>query len=177
MNLANSLTAIRIVLAPIITILLLLSRPFGAYWAAGLFAAASLTDFLDGAVARKRQEVTPFGKSFDPLADKVLIVCTLLPLSHIGKIPWLFAGVIIGREVMVTVLRAMVSKRGGPTAASWFGKAKTVSQIAAILWVLLSRNQLLNFIAVGVAVVFTVLSGIHYLCVWLPIIAGRKLQQ
>lgn len=174
MNLANSLTAIRIVMAPVITLLILYADSPRFFWAAGVFGAASLTDFFDGAVARRRQEVTSFGKSFDPLADKVLIVCTLLPLAHIGRISWWAVGVVIGREVMVTVLRALVSKKGGPTAATWMGKAKTVSQIAAILWVLLSRNPLLNSIAVGVAVAFTVLSGLHYLYIWLPLVFQRR---
>lgn len=174
MNLANLLTASRVFLAPIIPLVLVSGLPQKDLIAALVFGIAACTDFLDGRVARSRSEVTEFGKSFDPLADKVLVAAALVPLAvlHYSYITWWVVGIILGREVMVTILRALVAHRRGPIAASWLGKCKTASQSIAVIWVLLPMP--LDFLPVAVAVFFTVLSGFDYLYKWLPIIIRSR---
>lgn len=174
LNLANSLTAVRIVLAPFITIALVSGLNHRAILAAAIFMAAAFTDFFDGQVARKRQEVTAFGKSFDPLADKVLMVCALVPLSVLGHVPWAATGIIVGREVLVTVLRSLVGHRGGQTGATWLGKAKTGTQTAAIAWAILRDYIGFSEIAIWIAVMMTIISGLHYVWIWVPLLVRKE---
>ena len=170
LNLANLLTASRIIIAPAIPLILFSGLPNRDYWAVAVFIVAALTDAFDGRVARQMHEVTTFGKQFDPLADKVMMFSAIIPLTIQGRLPLWVALVIVGREVFVTVLRTLVARRGGPTAASWLGKAKTGAQNVAVCWVMLEEILPYGYIAVGVAVFFTVLSGLHYAWHWIPLL-------
>jgi CDP-diacylglycerol---glycerol-3-phosphate 3-phosphatidyltransferase len=133
LNLPNVLTVLRIMLVPALVVALLGNSSDGDVLAAIVFALASLTDFVDGYLARARDSVTTFGKLMDPLADKLLIVAALISLVSLHRLaPWI-AMVIITRELAVTVLRLGATQAGVVLAASLSGKVKTCTQIAAIL--------------------------------------------
>ena len=133
LNLPNLLTVLRIMLVPALVVALLGNTPGGDVLAAIVFALASLTDFIDGYLARARDEITTFGKLMDPLADKLLIVAALISLVSLHRLAAWVAMVIITRELAVTVLRLGATQAGVVMAASMFGKVKTCLQIAAIL--------------------------------------------
>ena len=147
LNLPNLLTVLRIMLVPVLVVALLGNTPAGDILAAVVFALASLTDFVDGYLARSRGSITTFGKLMDPLADKLLIVAALLALVSLDRLPAWVAMVIITRELAVTVLRIGATQAGVVMAASMFGKIKTCMQIAAILAVIAVHGRP----AVGVA--------------------------
>jgi CDP-diacylglycerol--glycerol-3-phosphate 3-phosphatidyltransferase len=170
LNWANILTASRIVIAPAIPAILLSGHPYRDHLAVAVYILAALTDAFDGCIARQTQKVTTFGKQFDPLADKLLMLSAIIPLTIQGRWPLWVAIVIFGREVFVTVLRTLVSRKGASAAASWLGKAKTGTQNIAISWVMLEKVLPYSSIAVGVAVFFTVLSGLHYVWRWIPLL-------
>ena len=165
-NLPNALTMLRIVLVPVFAWLLLAqSGENEAYrvGAAVVFVIASLTDFLDGYFARKRNLVTTFGKVADPMADKALTGCALIGLSYLGELPWWVTVLILAREVMVTLLRFWVIQHG-VIAASRGGKAKTVSQMVAIVAFLLPNiPDPLRWVTMSLAVALTILTGIDYI--------------
>src|SRR5258708_5820979 len=133
LNLPNVLTVLRIMLVPVLVVALLGNTPVGDVLAAVVFALASLTDFVDGYLARARDSITTFGKLMDPLADKLLVVAALISLVSLHRLAAWVAMVIITRELAVTVLRMGATQAGGVMAASMFGKVKTCLQIAAIL--------------------------------------------
>lgn len=167
-NLANKLTLLRVVLVPVFMLFVLLKIPHGDFIAAGIFALAAATDSLDGYIARKRNEVTNFGKFIDPLADKLLVTAALLSLVEMGRLGSWVAMIIIGREFAVTGLRVIAASEGIVIAASKLGKWKTVFQIIAILAILVQDYpfSLLHIpignIALVLAVFFTIFSGIDY---------------
>ena len=136
LNLPNLLTVLRIMLVPVLVVALLGNTPAGDVLAAVVFALASLTDFIDGYLARARGSMTTFGKLMDPLADKLLIVAALVSLVSLHRLAAWVAMVIITRELAVTVLRLGASQAGVVMAASMSGKVKTCLQIAAILAVI-----------------------------------------
>jgi CDP-diacylglycerol--glycerol-3-phosphate 3-phosphatidyltransferase len=173
LNLPNILTVLRIMLVPALVVALLGNTHAGDVLAAIVFALASLTDFVDGYLARTRAEITTFGKLMDPLADKLLIVAALISLVSLHRLAAWIAMVIIARELAVTVLRLGATQAGVVIAASSFGKAKTCLQIAAILAVIAVPGQPLWVTALlYVTVLVTVLSGLDY-CFGLR----RRLQQ
>lgn len=133
-------------------------------YAAAVFILAALTDGLDGYVARRRKESTAFGKSFDPIADKILIGGALYSLFMLGKVSGWAVGVILAREVLITILRSQAQKKGLSVGAGIWGKVKTFSQIIAIIMIILSvpGAQLVLYCAVF----FTVFSGVDYLWKW-----------
>ena len=133
LNLPNVLTVLRIMLVPVVVVALLGNTPAGDVLAAVVFALASLTDFVDGRLARARGSITTFGKLMDPLADKLLIIAALLSLVSLGRLQAWVAMVIITRELAVTMLRLGATQAGVVIPASMFGKVKTCMQIAAIL--------------------------------------------
>jgi len=152
LNLPNVITSGRILAAPIVTILLLQPRPGPRLFAFAVFLAAALSDLWDGHLARTRGQVTSFGKLVDPLADKLLLVSTLVPLYAVnatqvdlvalpvfGAIPLWAVIVLLAREVFITTLRFLAARRGEVVAARTLGKRKAVAQNvfigAAILWV------------------------------------------
>ncbi|OOM74692.1 CDP-diacylglycerol--glycerol-3-phosphate 3-phosphatidyltransferase [Clostridium sp. BL-8] len=141
MNLANKLTLIRIVLVPVFLIFLAVRDiPYGSFIATFIFILASLTDKLDGYIARSRNQITNFGKFMDPLADKLLVTAALISLVEVHVVPSWAAVVIIAREFAVSGLRSIAAAQGRVIAASWWGKIKTVIQIIAIILLLLKIN-------------------------------------
>jgi CDP-diacylglycerol--glycerol-3-phosphate 3-phosphatidyltransferase len=162
-NLPNLLTVLRIMLVPALVVALLGNTPDGDVIAAIVFALASLTDFIDGYLARARDSITTFGKLMDPLADKLLIVAALISLVSLHRLAAWVAMVIITRELAVTVLRLAATQAGVVMAASMFGKVKTCLQIAAILAIIAVHGHPLWVSALLYAtVVVTVLSGLDY---------------
>ena len=163
LNLPNVLTVLRIMLVPVLVVALLGNTPSGDVLAAVVFALASLTDFIDGYLARARDSITTFGKLMDPLADKLLIVGALLSLVSLHRLEGWVAMVIIARELAVTVLRANAGQSGVVIEASMFGKIKTCLQIATILLIIAVRPKPVWVDALlYVTVVVTVLSGLDY---------------
>ncbi len=164
-NVANVLTMVRIVLVPVFIVFLLAGGTGWRLAALAIFFVASLTDLLDGQLARSRGLVTDFGKIADPVADKALTGAALICLSALGELPWWVTGVIMFREVGVTVLRFWVIRRG-VIAASRGGKAKTLLQIIAIclyiLPVALSPPGIVRGLFMAAAVVVTVVTGVDY---------------
>ncbi|QGT99645.1 CDP-diacylglycerol--glycerol-3-phosphate 3-phosphatidyltransferase [Candidatus Syntrophocurvum alkaliphilum] len=168
MNLPNILTISRILLVPVFVLILLINVPYGDYLAAAVFIIAALTDSLDGYLARKWKQVTKLGIILDPLADKLLITAALISLVELGKIPGWIAIVIIGREFAVSGLRAVKAEDGIVIPASKLGKLKTITQVVAVLLIIL-QNIYYSFIniplgdyAIYIAVVITIASGLEY---------------
>jgi CDP-diacylglycerol--glycerol-3-phosphate 3-phosphatidyltransferase len=162
LNVANALTVLRLALVPVCVGLLVAG---GSAWRAAAFVAfavASLTDLLDGELARRRNLITDFGKIADPIADKALTGSALVTLSVLGELPWWVTVVILARELAVTALRFWVIRRG-VIAASRGGKLKTLLQVIAIsLYILPGNIWLERRLFMGAAVVVTVLTGIDY---------------
>ncbi len=162
-NVPNALTMLRIVAVPVIVVALLDETKNGDVIAAALFALAALTDGLDGYIARRRQEVTTFGKLMDPLADKLLVIAALIALVSLGRLAAWVAMVIIARELAVTGLRALAIEQGVVLSASWLGKLKTGLQVAAIIGLIVwDPTPVAVDILVYVAVAVTVWSGADY---------------
>lgn len=166
-NVPNGLTMLRLVLVIPFGILLFGygDEPGARAAAAVIFVLASLTDYFDGALARKHNLVTTFGKIADPLADKALTGVALIGLSYLGDLPWWVTIVILAREIAVTLLRFWVI-RHGVIAASRGGKAKTATQIVAILLYLMPLTGFLATFRIwvmGLALVLAIVTGIDYL--------------
>ena len=141
MNLANKLTLGRIFLVPIFLVFIAVEKiPYGTFIATFIFVLASLTDKLDGYIARSRNQITNFGKFMDPLADKLLVTAALISLVELRMVPSWAAIIIIAREFAVSGLRTIAASEGKVIAASWWGKIKTVVQILAIIVLLLEVN-------------------------------------
>jgi CDP-diacylglycerol--glycerol-3-phosphate 3-phosphatidyltransferase len=161
-NLANALTVIRLALVPVVVVCLLAG---GAGWRVAAFVSfgtASVTDLLDGRIARSRGLITDFGKIADPIADKALTGAALVTLSYLGWLPWWVTAVILGREVAVTGLRFWVI-RHGVIAASRGGKLKTLLQVLAIsLYMLPGVPEWLREAVMAAAVVVTLVTGGDY---------------
>ena len=172
-NVPNGLTILRLLLVPVFAWLLLRDGGDDAtsrVWAAIVFVLASLTDFVDGELARRQGLVTTFGKVVDPIADKALTGTALVGLSYLGELPWWITLVILAREIGVTLLRFWVI-RHGVIPASRGGKAKTAAQVLAILLYLLPVPPWLVWartVTIAVALVLTVATGLDY--------AGRALR-
>ena len=164
MNLPNTLTLARIFLVPLLVVVLLtrfeaqliLGVPKEVIGAA-IFGLAAFTDWLDGYLARRRQQVTALGQLMDPLADKLLITAALISLVQMGLAPAWMVMVILGRELGVTVLRSLVHARGVVIPASPLGKVKMVAQVVAILLLMLS-NQVWLFLVPGLIALWVVLA-------------------
>jgi len=165
-NLPNALTALRLVAVPVLIWLLATDTESARIWATIVFILAAITDLMDGAIARKRGQVTSFGKLADPIADKALIGTALIGLSLLGDLAWWITIVILLRELGVTVLRMWVV-RHGVIAASRGGKAKTLAQVIAISIFLYQPPDVSwwSSLADGVmaiAVVLTLITGANY---------------
>jgi nicotinamide-nucleotide amidase len=167
MNLPNALTVSRLLAIPVLMVLLLARFPGHDPAAALVFFAASLTDTLDGNLARRRGQVTEMGKFLDPLADKLFVLSVLIVLVQEQELAAWVVIVIFSRELLITVLRSLSASQGRVIAATPFGKTKTVLQVVAVLLVILQRPYSWLTtpadVAVALAVVFTVLSGLDYL--------------
>lgn len=136
LNLPNILTLIRILLVPVLVVVLLGETENGDLWAAIVFALASVTDAMDGYLARTRNAITTFGKLMDPIADKLLIIAALVALVSLDRLAAWVAMVIIARELTVTVTRMQATQHGVVIAANSWGKAKTITQVAAIFFLI-----------------------------------------
>lgn len=167
LNLANLLTMSRLAMVPLFVAALFAGDGSDTFWrsiATALFAIASFTDQVDGWVARKYGLITDFGKIADPIADKALIGAALIGLSALGELGWWVTIVIAVREIGVTVLRFWVI-RHGVIPASRGGKAKTLTQIAAITAYLLplpESAEIVRWVLMGLAIVLTVVTGLDY---------------
>lgn len=172
LGLPNLLTLARIILIPVIMMFLLVRMPFGDFIAAGIFGLAALTDSVDGYIARTRNQVTRLGIFLDPLADKLLVTAALVALVELHRVPAWIVVIIIAREFAVTGLRAIKSEEGVVIPASIWGKAKTVSQIIAILLVILAPvygtwvTWPIGYWAMIIAAGITIVSGITYFLKW-----------
>jgi CDP-diacylglycerol--glycerol-3-phosphate 3-phosphatidyltransferase len=161
-NVANALTVARLLLVPVFVWFLLAGGTGGRTIAFVAFAVASVTDLLDGELARRLGLITDFGKIADPIADKALTGSALITLSYLGELAWWVTAVIVVREVAVTGLRFWVIRRG-VIAASRGGKIKTMLQIVAIsLYVLPLHLSLAREIVMGLAVAVTLGTGVDY---------------
>lgn len=184
MNLPNKLTVARVIMVPFFVLFLMnITIPHHIVIALGIFALASFTDHLDGRIARKRNLITNFGKFLDPLADKILVISALACFVALGWTNVWFLIVIMAREFMVSAVRLIAADNGKVVAANVWGKVKTISQMVAILVILILQyiqelmdlhimpgfygSQTVFYIIgecfVGICVFFTIISGIIYL--------------
>src|SRR5947208_11365838 len=167
MNIPNSLTVNCLLAMPVLMALLLLRFPGHDQVAAALFVLFSLTDTLDGELARRRGTVSDFGKFLDPLADKLFVLSVLIVLVQEGLVAAWVVVVIFSRELIITILRSVAANQGRVIAAARLGKTKTIMQMSAVALLILQRPYpvLVSIadVAVGIAVVFTLWSGLDYL--------------
>lgn len=188
MNLANKLTIFRIILVPVMAIIPYLNLkgdflglPLTYFFMELIFIVASITDKLDGYIARSRNQVTTFGKFLDPLADKILVLTAIVLLVELGKIPAWIPIIVLAREFIVSGYRLVAVEKGGQViAASIWGKLKTVTQMIAIILVMFDKNSfwdcfkgsltgadyainLISTILLLISVVATIFSGADYL--------------
>ncbi len=170
MNLPNKLTMLRIFMIPVFVLLVLLPIPHGDIWGCAVFVLASITDALDGNIARSRGLVTNFGKFADPLADKMLVGSALICLVGLGRLPaWAFV-IILCRDFAVDGIRLMAVEKGEVIAASVWGKLKTTFQMIMVTWLLLASlswshpfYDIIAWLLIIIAVGLTVWSGYDYL--------------
>ncbi len=188
LNLANKLTLFRILLVPIIVIIPYLGlqgdfmgMELTYFWMELIFIVASITDKMDGYIARSRNQVTTFGKFLDPLADKILVLATMVLLVELGKIPAWIPVIVLAREFIVSGYRLVAVEKGGKViAASIWGKLKTVTQMIAIILIIFDKNafwdcfrggltsvdfaiNLVATILLLISVFATIFSGIDYM--------------
>jgi len=173
-NLPNSLTLVRMFLVPLLVVVLLTKFEghliFGIrkeLVGAAIFALASLTDWADGYLARRRKQVTPLGQMMDPIADKLLTSAAFISLVQMGLAPAWIVAIIIGREFAITGLRSIAYARGASIPASRMGKLKLIAEVVAILALILGRYHVGQLIVIGqvalwVALVTAVISGVDY---------------
>ena len=164
----NTLTLFRIIAVPVIVVLLMMPNRLTAFVAGLVFSAAAITDYFDGYLARRYGLVSNLGKVMDPVADKLLVSCSLIMLTALGWMPAWIACIIIGRELAVTGLRNIIAQNKMDVSASSLGKYKTGFQIAAIIPLMFHYPALgFDFQAIGMfflwgALAFTVWSGADY---------------
>lgn len=149
-NLPNKLTILRMALVPVFVILMLIGEitntTYMYYIACAVFVFASLTDFLDGYLSRKNNQVTKFGKIMDPLADKLLVSAGFIMLTGIGKIPAVFTVIIILRDFLINAFRMFGSDQGVVIPAAWSGKVKTASQLIGLSLAIIDENPFAYFV-------------------------------
>ena len=167
MNVPNTLTIIRVLLIPFFVAFMLCNiTAYDNYIALAIFIVASLTDTLDGYLARKNNQVTNFGKFMDPLADKPLVCSALICLLSNGMISTVVVLIIIAREFIISGFRLVAVDNGIVIAASWWGKAKTISQMIMIILLIASFGGIFNVLEtafVYIATVLTVISLVDYI--------------
>ena len=169
MNLPNKLTMMRVVLVPVFMVFAALAKygtaDFNATFSlvAGIiFTVASITDFLDGYIARKNHLVTDFGKFMDPLADKMLVMAAMCYFVECGQMPGWCLAIVLLREFAVSGMRLVAVEQGRVIAAAWSGKVKTASTMVCLCLMLVFQSNLLNVVCIAVIVATTVYSGIEY---------------
>ena len=163
MNTANKLTMLRVVMIPAFLLVLYLGIPFANYIALAIFIVASLTDWLDGYIARNYNQTTDFGKFMDPLADKCLVIAAMLWFVEIGQMPAWALLIVVVREFAVSGIRMQAANLGRVIAAGWSGKVKTASTMVCICLMLLPIPAAINTLCVAVIVVTTLYSGGEYM--------------
>ena len=167
MNLPNKLTVLRVLMVPFFVLFMLtdLGGVANKWIALAIFVVASLTDLLDGKIARKYNLVTNFGKFMDPLADKLLVCSALICLIELEELPAWMVIIIISREFIISGFRLIASDNGVVIAASYWGKFKTTFQMAAVVLLILDieQLQLLTSIIVWIALILTIVSLVDYL--------------
>ena len=162
LTLPTWLTLTRIFMLPILVLFLLQGSAFARQIAGAIFILAALTDWLDGYLARTRGLISPLGEILDPLADKLLIMAALLPLVAIGRADSWVVGILLGREFLVTALRAVALRHGLVVAANKIGKAKMILEVSAIILLILDWLPPSGTILLWVAMLVAVISGVDY---------------
>lgn len=167
-NIPNLLSIFRLLAIPFVVIFLFYPGPLASFMAALIFSLASITDLLDGYIARQQKSETAIGKLLDPLADKLLITSAMIMLISLARIPAWIVVLIVGREMAVTGLRGIASAQGIVIAASKWGKMKTVFQSIALIGLLLHYEylgidfHLLGMVLLLIALIITLWSGVDY---------------
>ncbi len=179
MNLPNKLTVLRVALIPFFLVALMVDAiPYGKWIAVGIFIIASLTDMLDGKIARKYNLITNFGKFMDPLADKLLVCSAMIALIELDRIPAWIVIIIIAREFIISGFRLVASDNGIVIAAGWWGKVKTVVQMVMIIFVMCdfggSVVAVIENVLIYAALALTVISLIDYLVKNKGVLAEQK---
>ena len=168
MNVPNRLTILRVVMIPLFVVAMLWETlPYHEYIALALFVGACITDFFDGYLARKYNQITTFGKFMDPLADKLLVCSALICMIELDRLPAWFVIIIIAREFIISGFRLVASDNGIVIAANYWGKFKTVSQMAMIIVLIADLGgvfDLIGQILIWLALALTIISLIDY--VW-----------
>ena len=168
MNLPNKLTVLRVIMVPFFVLFMLtdLGGDANKWIALAIFCVASLTDMLDGKIARARNLVTNFGKFMDPLADKLLVCSAMICLIPVGKLPAWIVSMIIAREIIISGFRLIASDNGIVIAASYWGKFKTVSQMFMIILLIADFGGIfvmIENVLIWVSLILTVVSLIDYI--------------
>lgn len=175
MTTASKITLVRVFMIPLVMIALYLSKGVTGLWmwiSLGLFVIASVTDYIDGQIARKCNQVSDFGKFLDPLADKLLTIAVMTMFCEWGRFPAWALMLVLTREFAVTGLRLVAAPKGRVIAAAWSGKVKTASTMIGQCAVLVfPENAALLWVVTAVIVVTTVYSGVEYFiknwnCLW-----------
>ncbi len=167
MNLPNKLTLFRVFLIPVFVVFMLVNvtGPYDKWIALAIYIVACLTDMLDGKIARKYNLITDFGKFMDPLADKLLVCSAMICLIELGRLPAWIVIIIISREFIISGFRLVAADNGVVIAASWWGKFKTVFQMAMTILMIADIEALrpVTQIVMWIALILTVVSLIDYL--------------
>ncbi len=182
MNLPNKISFARICMVPLFVILALCPIPHGDIWAAVVFIIASLSDMVDGKIARKYNLVTTLGKFIDPLADKILVSSAFIVLVNMNRLAAWIVIIIICREFAVNGLRILAAEQGEVIAASFWGKLKTTSQMVAILLLLVQQMSIwpqpffviFAQVIAYIALIMTVFSGADYIIKGWPFLIGSR---
>jgi CDP-diacylglycerol--glycerol-3-phosphate 3-phosphatidyltransferase len=165
-NVPNSLTILRIVLAPLLVVVLLTEFPDKEVWGLIIFLVAALTDALDGIIARRTNRITVTGAMLDPIADKLLMSAAFISLVGLDLAPAWMVTLIVGREFAVTGLRLIALERDVPISANAWGKAKTTTQIIAVSLLIFGKHlgplQILGPVVLWLALILTVISMVVY---------------
>jgi CDP-diacylglycerol--glycerol-3-phosphate 3-phosphatidyltransferase len=165
-NIPNSLTLLRIVMAPLLVVVLLTEFPDKEIWGLVIFLIAALTDALDGMIARRTNRITVTGAMLDPIADKLLMSAAFISLVELGLAPAWMVTIIVGREFAVTGLRLIALERNVPISANAWGKAKTTTQIIAVSLLIFGSHlgplRALGPIVLWVALILTIISMVIY---------------
>ena len=162
MNTANKITLFRVILIPLFLLVCYLDFPYHLPVALAIFILASLSDFLDGYIARHRNQVTDFGKFMDPIADKVLVLSAMSMFVSWGRMPAWILVVVIARELAVSALRMIAVDNGRVIAAGWSGKVKTASTMVCVVLMFLPIPPVVNTLCVWVITLTTLYSGVEY---------------
>ena len=162
MNLPNKLTLLRIILILPFLLVLYLDVPYASIIALVIFIVASLTDMLDGKIARKYNLITDFGKFADPLADKMLVMAAMVWFVDKGQMAGWALLIVLVREFAVSGLRMVASDKGRVIAAGWSGKVKTASTMVCVVLMFLPIPPVLNTVCVWVITLTTLYSGVEY---------------